>query len=91
MVYDTPDKVRIAHHETSGKLTSQAVERQIGSSQSELLTVTPYCVSSRDELSLLKTIRSRGAEVSVLSNSLESAPEVAAHSGYSKVRAALLE
>ncbi len=91
VVYDTPDKVRVAHHETSGKLMSQAVEREIGSTQSELLMVTPYFVPSQEELSLLKTIRSRGAEVSVLSNSLESAPEVSAHSGYSKVRAALLE
>jgi putative cardiolipin synthase len=90
VVYDTPDKAQVVHHETQGRLISHAVEQEIEGTHSELVMITPYFVPSKGELSSLLELRRRGAEVRVLSNSLESAPDVAAHSGYVKVREALL-
>jgi putative cardiolipin synthase len=58
---------------------------------SELLTVTPYFVPSESEIALLGELRRRNASVRILSNSLESAPALAAQSGYDEFRIRLLE
>jgi putative cardiolipin synthase len=58
---------------------------------SELLIVTPYFVPSESEIALLGDLRQRNAKVRILSNSLESAPTLAAQSGYNKFRIRLLE
>jgi len=55
------------------------------------LMVTPYFVPSDGELARLEKLRERGARVRILSNSLESAPELSAQSGYTKFRVPLLE
>lgn len=91
LMYDSPNKRSIERHEEHGRLMSQAVEQEIGNARTELLLTSPYFVPSEDELSLLKKVRDRDAAVKVLSNSLESAPSLAAHSGYTKVRKPLLE
>ena len=91
VVYDSPDKKRVVHHEQDGRLMAKAVTAEIGAVQTELLMVSPYFVPSNGELALLKQLRERQATVRVLSNSLESAPELAAHSGYQKVRVPLLQ
>jgi cardiolipin synthase C len=91
VVYDSPDKRSIERHEARGPLMSQAVEHEIGGVHVELLMVSPYFVPSDGELTLLKKVRGQDAAVKVLSNSLESAPSLAAQSGYDKVRIPLLE
>lgn len=90
-VYDSPDKKRIVKHEQSGRLMAKAVTAEIGAVQSELLMVSPYFVPSDDEVALLNQLRERNATVRVLINSLESAPELAAYSGYRKIRTPLLQ
>ena len=69
----------------------QEVCEAIGGAREELLMVTPYFVPSDGELALLKGLRERNVGVRILSNSLESAPELSAQSGYSKFRVPLLE
>lgn len=91
MVYDSPDKKRVVKHEQTGRLMAQAVTGEMGTVQSELLMVSPYFVPSDGELALLKQLRERNAAVRVLSNSLESAPQLAAQSGYQKLRLSLLQ
>ena len=91
VVYDSPDKRDVEARVRPGRLISEAVQERIGAVRNELLMMTPYFVPSTRELSLLHDIRGRGGEVSVLSNSLESAPALSAHSGYGKVRVALLQ
>jgi putative cardiolipin synthase len=59
--------------------------------QTELMMVTPYFVPSDHELEVLKELRAKNARVRILSNSLESAPELSAQSGYTKFRMPLLE
>ena len=82
VVYDSPDKKSIEAGEERGRLMSQDVEGKIGQLHSELLMVTPYFAPSQGESNLLRKLSSRGATVKVLTNSLESAPSLAAQSGY---------
>jgi putative cardiolipin synthase len=91
VVHDSPHKRDVEARLQPGSLMSAAVEEQIGAVKSELLMMSPYFVPSKKELALLHQIRSRAGEVSVLSNSLESAPTLAAQSGYEKVRVPLLQ
>ncbi|HEX4153708.1 MAG TPA: phospholipase D family protein [Steroidobacteraceae bacterium] len=91
VVYDSPDKRFIEHSAERGRLMSHAVEEEIRKSRSELLMVSCYFVPSDGELGVLKGLRDRDEAVKVLSNSLESAPSLAAQSGYHKVRVALLK
>jgi cardiolipin synthase C len=59
--------------------------------QSELLMVTPFYIPADEEVQLLKDLRQRNVRVRILTNSLESAPELGAHSGYLHYRIPLLE
>ncbi len=90
VVYDSPEKQFIEKREELGRLMSQAVEAEIGNTRRELLLVSPYFVPSDSELALIEKVRDRGATAKVLTNSLESAPSLAAQSGYDKVRVPLL-
>jgi len=91
VVCDSPDKKDVVQHKKSGRLMAPQVEQAIGGAREELLMVTPYFVPSDRELALLKGLRAQSTRVRILSNSLESAPELSAHSGYSKFRVPLLE
>jgi cardiolipin synthase C len=91
VAYDSPYKREIEAGQRAGSLISGTLEAQIGSVQSELIMMSPYFVPSGTEEALLHQCRSRGAAVRVLSNSLESAPALAAQAGYDKVRQSLLE
>jgi cardiolipin synthase C len=91
VVYDSPHKRDVEARQQPGRLMSAAVEEQIGAVKGELLMMSPYFVPSEKELTLLHQIRSRAGEVGILSNSLESAPALAAQSGYEKVRIPLLQ
>jgi putative cardiolipin synthase len=91
VVYDSPDKKSVEAQKERGRLMSQAVEERIGNSDAQLLMVTPYFAPSAGELSLLRKVRSRGASVRVLTNSLESSPSLAAQSGYDNSRLPLAQ
>jgi cardiolipin synthase C len=56
-----------------------------------LLMVTPYFVPTADEVTLLNKDRQHGVRVRVLTNSLETAPSLAAHAGYGHDRIDLLQ
>jgi cardiolipin synthase C len=88
--YDSPDKRLIERRQSRGRLMSNAVEEEIGRSKHDVVIVSPYFVPTDHELELLEYAQSRGAVVRVLTNSLETNPELAAHSGYTKVRVPLL-
>ncbi len=90
LVYDSPDKKYIEQRRQRGRLMSQAVEHEIAGAHQEVLIVSPYFVPSDAELSLLEALPARSAGAKVLTNSLEAAPNLAAQSGYDKVRGRLL-
>jgi putative cardiolipin synthase len=91
LVYDSPGKKQVLSGKVPGALIVPEVEKSIRAVQSEMLLITPYLVPSEDELQALKELRQRDVRVRILSNSLESCPEISAQSGYDKNRVPLLE
>jgi len=82
VLYDSPEKRLIERRESHGRLMSARSKRRSRNRPKISLIVSPYFVPSDHELELLKSARSRNTTVQVLTNSLESNPELAAHSGY---------
>jgi putative cardiolipin synthase len=91
LVYDSPDKKKVASGALPGRLIVPAVVDSAREVQSEVLLVTPYFIPAPDELQLLKDLRQRGVRVRLLTNSLESTMEIAAQSGYDHYRVPLLK
>ena len=91
LVYDSPDKKQVISGKVPGALIVPEVEKAIRAAQSEMLLVTPYLVPSADELQALQELRQHAVRVRILSNSLESCPEISAQSGYDKYRVPLLQ
>jgi putative cardiolipin synthase len=91
LVYDSPDKKQVVGGTVRGAQIVPEVEKSIRAVQFEMLLVTPYLVPSDDELQALRELRQHDVRVRILSNSLESCPEIAAQSGYDKYRVPLLE
>ena len=91
VVYDSPDKKHVLSGAINGALIVPEVEKTIRAAQSEMLLVTPYMVPTPDELETLMDLRQREVRVRVLTNSLESCPEISAQSGYDKYRVPLLK
>jgi cardiolipin synthase C len=90
LVYDSPDKKHVLSGAVPGALIVPEVEKSIRAVHSEMLLVTPYLVPSADELQALTDLRQREVRVRILTNSLESCPEISAQSGYDKYRVPLL-
>jgi putative cardiolipin synthase len=90
LVYDSPDKKIVEKGVAIGSLLYKPVADQADAVTTELLMVTPYFIPTADEMAILKNERSRNAQVRILTNSLESAPDVSAHSGYMHYRVELL-
>jgi putative cardiolipin synthase len=91
LVYDSPEKKRVANGDMVGKLMHRSVAETAATVQSELLMVTPYFIPGDAGMQMFNDLRKRGATVRVLTNSLESTPELLAHSGYMHYRLPLLE
>jgi cardiolipin synthase C len=91
LVYDSPEKKRVANGEMVGKLMHRTVAEAAAAVQSELLVVTPFFIPGDAGMKMFGDLRKRGARVRVLTNSLESTPELLAHSGYMHYRLPLLD
>ncbi|MDB6091581.1 MAG: phospholipase [Gammaproteobacteria bacterium] len=91
IVCDSPDKKQVVSGGRAGSLTYEPVADAATRVRSELLMVTPYFIPSRDEVHLLEAGRQKGVRVRVLTNSLESTPDLSAHSGYMHYRTPLLQ
>lgn len=90
-VCDSPDKKAVVSGARVGDLMYEPVARRAAQVAGELLIVTPYFVPSKDELQLMESRRRQGVHVRVLTNSLESNPDLAAHAGYMHYRVGLLQ
>jgi putative cardiolipin synthase len=91
VVCDSPDKKHVENGALGGRLMTQPVGDAAGAVQSELLMVTPFFIPADEEVKLLKDLRQRHVRVRILTNSLESTPDLAAQSGYLHYRVPLLE
>jgi putative cardiolipin synthase len=90
VVCDSPDKKDVTAGARVGNLNYKPIADALSSSQREVLITTPYFVPSNSEMRLLHESRSRQTRVAVLTNSLDSAPELSAQAGYMHYRPALL-
>jgi putative cardiolipin synthase len=91
LVYDSPEKKQVLSGAIPGALIVPEMVKAIRAAQSEMLLVTPYLVPSKEELRALTDLRQRDVHVRILTNSLESCPEISAQSGYDKYRVPLLK
>jgi putative cardiolipin synthase len=88
---DSPDKKRLGNGSLIGSLMYGPVASAIGQTQTELTLVTPYMIPSAGELNLLRERLEQHRHVRILTNSLESAPDLSAHAGYMHYRVKLLK
>ena len=91
VVCDSPDKKQVLSGAQVGYLMQATVADAAAAVRSELLLITPYMVPDREEMRMLAALRRRDVRVRVLTNSLESTPELLAHAGYMHYRLPLLE
>ena len=90
VVYDSPDKGSVEKREMVGRLMHRTVADAMATVRSELLMVTPFLIPGNDGMRLFKDLRNRGVRVRILTNSLESTPELVAQAGYMRYRVPLL-
>jgi putative cardiolipin synthase len=88
--YDRPDQDKVGV--TSG-IEHGSIDDHPGGSRTraELLIASPYFIPSEEGRRHLGEMRQRGVRVAVLTNSLASTDSPAAHAGYARYRAALLQ
>lgn len=91
LVYDSPDKASAGSDGESRVETYPGVALRAKQTTKELSMITPYFVPSGEEMFLLRDLRARNVRVSVLTNSLETTPDIFAHAGYTHHRETLLE
>ena len=91
VISDSPDKKKVDRGESSGRLMAEQVLKVASAAQTELLMITPYLVPSPDELKALQELRGREVRVAILTNSLNSTPDLIAQSGYVNFRVPLLK
>jgi putative cardiolipin synthase len=89
-VYDLPEKVTRDRKDRAQHLGPLLAPYLINA-RSELVLISPYFVPGRRGVELLRGVRSNGAEVIVVTNSLASTDVSAVHAGYAPYRKPLLE
>ncbi len=91
VISDSPDKRKVASGDRTGRRMAPIAAATASSAQTELLMVTPYFIPADEDLQILTNLRLRQVSVRILTNSLESAPELTAHAHYVHFRVPLLE
>lgn len=91
VVCDSPEKRPVAGRPGVTSLMYEPVAHAVAEVQSELLIVSPYVIPSKDEVRLLQDRLEHKVKIRILTNSLESAPELSAHSGYMHYRTEFLK
>lgn len=91
LIYDSPDKKDVEDDSLAGSLIYKSVEETMKSTQSELLIVTPFLVPGDEGMKLFQALHARHVSTRILTNSLESTPQLPAHAGYIHYRKPLLK
>jgi putative cardiolipin synthase len=89
-IADQPEKISEADNEPSLTIEPK-LKTIIDGAKSEVLLISPYFVPSDADEQDFVALRQRGVAVKVLTNSLASTDQAAAHEGYSDHRRALLK
>ena len=90
LAYDSPDKAQkdLAPDAESIVTTLAAA---VGRAEKELIVISPYFVPRKTGIEYFQTLRDRGLEVTVVTNSLAATNHAIVHSGYAPSRKPLLE
>jgi cardiolipin synthase C len=91
VISDSPDKKNAESGAHRGRLMARSLMKAAGAAGTEMIMVTPYLVPAADEWALLVQLRARQVPVRILTNSLESAPDLVAQAGYTHYRNPLLK
>lgn len=89
-VADAPQKVELEDDHPQFRIGPR-VKRILDAARSQVLMTSPYLIPGESGTKYLTGIAGRGVEVEILTNSLASTDEPAAHAGYARYRRALLE
>jgi cardiolipin synthase C len=90
LVADAPEKVDFEKDHPDFRIGPK-VKKILDTAQSQVLMTSPYFVPGEHGTAYLTGMAQRGVEVEILTNSLASTDEPAAHAGYAHYRRALLE
>jgi putative cardiolipin synthase len=90
-IWDSPEKRKVRRGERFGRLIYPPIAQKIAATHSELRVVTPFFVPTPGELKLLEQEVERNVQVSILTNSLRSTPDILAQAGYARWRPTLLQ
>ena len=88
-VYDSPDKV-VEPKSGPSMSIAQSLGKTVRSATERLIILSPYFVPRRDGIELLSSLKARGVDVIVITNSLAANNHVAVHGGYVPSRRPLL-
>ena len=91
VLYDTPEKREAETDGKPGPLMRRRLAAAIDGVHSELLIASPYLVPGDGGMHLLERARERGAQVRIVTNSLEATEMPIAHVGYQHYRKRMLE
>ncbi len=89
LVYDSPDKA-IKSKSGPSMSISRSLAKTVRSATERLIILSPYFVPRKDGIELLCSLKRRGVEVIVITNSLAANNHVAVHGGYAPSRKPLL-
>ena len=87
LLADDPAKAAGATTRTTRDEAAQAM----GAAERELLIVSPYFVPGESGMAMIQAVTSRGATLTVTTNSLGATDEPLVHAGYSRYRVAMLK
>lgn len=90
LVADQPEKIKAGKDEPALRIGPQ-IKTMTDQAQQDVLVISPYFVPGDAGTRYLTGLAGHGVAVKVLTNSLASTDEPAAHVGYSRYRRALLE
>jgi putative cardiolipin synthase len=90
VVYDRPGKILTSIDENPPAYMVFKLREIFDAARTEALVISPYFVPGDFGMERFRQMRSRGAAVKVLTNSLSSTDEIAPHAAYEKYRTDLL-
>lgn len=89
LVIDRPDKIRVRLNRPTSR-TLAFLRSMVESTKDNVLIVSPYFVPQKNGVEFLSRLAKRGAEVTVVTNSLASTNHSSVHAAYARYRKPLL-
>ena len=89
LVYDSPDKAK-RHKAKEAASIMTPLRETVLNAQQELVVISPYFVPRKKGIEGFRSLRGRGVNVTVVTNSLAATNQILVHGGYAPARMPLL-